>query len=298
MQIFVRWAIVPLSLAMAAPAIAQDDTEIVVSAEMRKEQIDKASHEMARTLTEMSVGDQVPRWAMPVCTRVEGLDRELADRVRQTVFAIGKQAGVRMARGRCNPNVLVVFSKNPDGLSKELADRLPKPRNRDGVVERSAFVGSRGPLRWETRVSIHDARHGAQVNNSAALMNSGDWNKNIDLPTTDSTDATMIRKPTKAAIDGMMVVVDGKAAEGLELDQLSEYLAMVVLARPPMSATFDEHPSILNLGKHRPPGSNPLRLSEWDRAYLVALYDTPLDRSASAARSLIAQRMSRELAKN
>ena len=286
--------------AMAAGAgHAQDDSEIVVSARMSAADIGKASHDMARTLTQMTVGDQVARWALPICARVEGLDQPLVEQVRHTIHTVGKAAGAKMATGRCKPNVFVIFSNDSAGLAEKLADRLPAPANRDGKVERSAFTAARGPLRWETRVSLHDARHGPRVVNSAALMGSGDgFLMNAELPTTESSEPSLIRKQTKAAIDGMMVLVDGKASQGVELVQLSEYIAMVVLARPPMSAVFDNHPSILNLGKHQPPGSSPLRLSEWDRAYLAALYAAPADRSAAAARSLIAYRMKRELAKN
>jgi len=295
-----RAALLATMMSASLPAAAlQDAEEIVVRAPMTADEIESASHAMARTLTAMTVGDQVPRWTMPICPRVEGLDAELAAQVDSAIRSIGAEAGAKIAGRRCKPNVFVVFTRESAGLAQKLADRLPAPRNRNGRIERSAFAAATGPLRWETRTSTHDARHGPTVANSAALMGAGDgFLLRTELPTTDSVEPSLIRKQTRAAIDGMMVVVDGPASEGMELAQLAEYIAMVVLARPPMSASFNDHPSILNLASYRPPGPSPLRLSEWDRAYLAGLYSAPADRSASATRSIIAQRMTETLSNN
>lgn len=285
-----------VALTFSAPSAAQDGADdIVVQATMSKEDIAKASHDMARSLTAITVGGQVPRWTRPICARVEGVAEQQAEIVSATLKKVAGEAGARLAGRKCDANVFVIFTSDGAGLAQRLADRLPMPRQRDGRVERDAFTDATGPLRWETRVSLHDARHGPLVANSAALLNSGDYALDLDVPSVDSADPSLIRRKTKASIDGMMVLVDAKAATGMTMGQLAEYVAMVVLARPPMSVTFEAHPSILNLAAYSPPGPSPLHLSEWDRAYLTALYSAPADRSASAARSLMAKRMTAAL---
>lgn len=281
------------------PLLAQgESSDIVVTAQMTADEIGKASHEMARTLTSVPVSDQVPRWTTPVCVRVDGLDPPLSLRVAAAIKSIGTAAKVKLAKPRCNPNVFVIFTTRASELASEVANRLPLPDDGGGRVERAAFKAAKGPLRWETRVSIHSADTGPMTTTSAALMSNTDPYLAYNVPMSDATSASLIRKQTKAAIDGMTVIVDGNAAAGMELDQLAEYIAMVVFARPPMSASFEKHASILNLVKHQPPASNPQRLTEWDRAYLAALYAAPLDRSASATRSIIAKRMADQLSRD
>lgn len=283
----------------SAPLTAQEEpSDIVVTAQMTADEIGKASHEMARTLTSVPVSDQVPRWATPVCARVDGLASSLSSRVAETIKSIGTAAKVKLAKSGCNPNAFVIFTNKSSELASEVADRLPLADDRGSRVERAAFTAATGPLRWETRVSIHDADNGPMTTTSAALMSNTDPYLAYNVPISDATHSSFIRKQTKAAIDGMTVIVDANAATGMELDQLAEYIAMVMFARPPMSASFERHSSILNLAKHQPPGSNPLRLTDWDRAYLAALYAAPLDRSASATRSIIAKRMTTQLSRD
>lgn len=284
---------------LSAPAVAQEESsDIVVTAQMTADEIGKASHEMARTLTSVPVSDQVPRWTTPVCARVDGLDPSLSARVAATIKSVGAGAKVKLAKPGCNPNAFVIFTNKGSELALEVADRLPLADDWGSRVERAAFTAATGPLRWETRVSIHDADNGPMTTTSAALMSNTDPYLAYNAPMSDSTNSSLIRKQTKAAIDGMTVIVDANAAAGMELSQLAEYIAMVVFARPPMSASFEKHPSVLNLAKHQPPGSNPLRLTDWDRAYLAALYAAPLDRSASATRSIIAKRMITQLSRD
>ena len=64
---------------------------------------------------------------------------------------------------------------------------------------------------------------------------------------------------------------------------------------PRMSEDYSGFDSVLALGGYRPGEAVELRLTDWDRAFLSALYSVPADRSASSQRSLVAQAMADRL---
>ncbi len=294
-------AVLPFWLALAglcAPPVAAQQassTDIIVEGHALPAESESAAHAMADQVTATTVGGQVARWVDPLCVRVEGLTEEYAGRVTATISDIAADAGARLAGTRCDANVFVLFTNGADGVAAALT-RQDRPMFRQlNAGERERFTRGPGPLRWVARIALRETRRGPLGANSAALMGSGDYNMRIDVPVTDSYDASMVRRPTRASIDGMILVVDVAAAEGLTLNHLSEYAAMVILAQPPMEADFSAFPSVLRLGAYQPGQAPGPRLGEWDRAFLSALYAAPMDRAAESSRSMVAGRMARRL---
>jgi hypothetical protein len=75
------------------------------------------------------------------------------------------------------------------------------------------------------------------------------------------------------AISSVIEVVDADAMKGFKFGQMADYIAMVGLAKFNLDADFGTVPTILRLFKGTD-DATPSSLSDWDTAYLKALYHT------------------------
>jgi hypothetical protein len=88
------------------------------------------------------------------------------------------------------------------------------------------------------------------------------------------------------------VVVDLNQLQGMDWGQLADYIAMAALTNVDSYSNFGDMPSILALFSSAPE-ARPKGLTDWDSAYLKALYHT--DRMSPQQRLSIAQQMARQL---
>jgi hypothetical protein len=98
------------------------------------------------------------------------------------------------------------------------------------------------------------------------------------------------------AFSSVAVIVDAREAAGIPIGPLTDYIAMLALADTDPEAPPGTAPTILRLfsarAAHEP---LPAGLSDWDRAYLKALYRTTLD--LITQRSVIADEMTEDVAR-
>lgn len=92
----------------------------------------------------------------------------------------------------------------------------------------------------------------------------------------------------------VVVVVNDAQTGGATFGQLADYVATVSLARIDLSADFSSAPSILRLFTAPDSMAPPSRLTDWDRAFLKALYKT--DTSYVRLRTLISTTMVQDIA--
>ncbi|MCY1647478.1 hypothetical protein OVA11_10540 [Caulobacter sp. SL161] len=167
-----------------------------------------------------------------VCPLVRGASAEVNAYVAARLHQVAQQAGAPYAKRACEPNVVVLFSAEPDALIREAA--RSKRFNYSGVptAAAEAFRSGADPVRWI---------HGGDVRSSAA----GD------------------ARPHNA-----LIVVDASKAQDVKVSALADYLALVSLAdtrvRP---APMD---SIMTLFDGR--DGTPKTLTESDQAYLRSVH--------------------------
>ena len=95
-------------------------------------------------------------------------------------------------------------------------------------------------------------------------------------------------------ITAVVVLVDARATGKVTLAQLTDYIAMVSLAQLDLTVDLGGINSILRLFAQPPPEVPPVALTEWDYAFLHALYRTSYE--PVHQRRDIRARMVRELA--
>jgi len=101
-----------------------------------------------------------------------------------------------------------------------------------------------------------------------------------------------LHRGVKQEFARVIIVVDARQAQGVALNSLGDYLAMVALSQINPNHATSEFPSILNLFR----SGNVSAMTEWDVSYLQGVYHMSRDASAlHLQRSDIARTIDRDL---
>jgi hypothetical protein len=104
---------------------------------------------------------------------------------------------------------------------------------------------------------------------------------------------SLINSPVQSSVLSAAILVDVNRAEGTRLDALAAYVAMIALAPSRMPPRELAVPSITNLFTADRDRSD---LTEWDRAYLEALYTGANQRTSFVQRAAMVGRMADRIA--
>lgn len=281
------WIIAAVVFFSAGAAHAQTTSdELVVTGERLREMVRSFVDEVAPP--ELSE-DQLARWNSRYCPLMAGLPARqaqyLVDRMSRRAFELGLRPGDE----GCRPNVLVFVTPDAGVLAHALADdhdlmayynnaEYGNSLGRDALLE---FVNSTAPVRWW---------HVAQTVDRRGQIIDGDGDAIV-------ADGTRLHRATRQDFNRVMVIVDARQADGLRLEALGDYLAMVTLAQLDARANVADLPTILNVFANRSLGQpGALELTDWDRAYLEGLYRAPRNaNNTSTQERAIARRMEGEL---
>ncbi|WP_310498925.1 hypothetical protein [Sandarakinorhabdus sp.] len=234
-----------------------------------------------------TVGGQNARWNEPVCpvaVNVRAATAKLfADRVRETAMAIGAEA----AKPDCRPNIAIVFAADAGAALREIGRRQPTTFDALTGPERRALFASKAPVRWwhHNRITGADGRELSGV--SAALGFAG-FGAGANAPVLSGTRTTRLDAPTVVGITGAVVLIDVPLASGQDLSALADYVAMIALSRVRANVADRPDDSILSLFEADP---RPAALSDFDTAFLRALYSGPPNQNGLLQRSMMAGAM-------
>ena len=283
---------VPASGAVAAAQSGPDAGDpIVVTGSRERAEAIRAYVEAVTVETD----DQLAKFAAPVCPASFGLpaghNEVITARLRQIADAVGTGA----AGAGCRPNVVVVVAERGGDFVQRLRDARPdlfaalelpdirRVMRAEGPVRAWQVVEPRGadgrPMAW---VSFLQMGGGAQIYIGRARHLTG-------------VGPSLTQMPTRQDLALSFIVFDLEAIEGLTLLQIADYAAARALARTE-AAPMSSRRSILSLFEIRfggvaPPGE----LTDWDAAYLRALYRTTNSVRGAQQRANMARTMMREL---
>jgi len=274
----------------AAPGEAAGD-EIVVTGSRDRE---RAVRDFVEAVTVES-GGQVARFATPVCPASFGLpagyNSVIAGRIRQIAAHLGIGA-----RGEgCDPNVIVVFAERGGEFLGRLREERPALFSALELAEIRRLLGAEGPVRAWQLVEPRGA-DGRPMERISWLEGSPPRYIPRGYRLTGVM-PSLTRTATRQDLALALVVFDVEAIEGLTLLQLADHAAMRALAMTEAGAAAGpSRRSILGLFEDRATGAAPAgALTDWDSAYLAALYGTMNDVTAGRQRSIMARTMAREL---
>jgi hypothetical protein len=289
------WLVCLTITGLAAPSLAQTTDhkalpEVVV--EGRRDHQD-AAHRFVNEIT-VEKEDQVAQFGEPICPLTLGLSAGYNGVITQRVLKDAKSAGVRIAGGRCEPNVIIMISD--DG--HQLLDRLHTDRGplfeAMPLHDLHALLDEPGPVHaWQGVELLDNGGFPVGVRDPNGIHGPGPLS---DAPVAKGYMPSRLQQAFRRRIDTAFVVIDAKAIDGLTLMQVADYAAMRTLAitRDPKGASMAQD-SILALFDGKSGSPKPVSLSRSDAAYLHALYATSSATLASAQKASMAESINRTL---
>jgi hypothetical protein len=248
---------------------------------------------VATLAREIPRDEALRRWQVPICPLVAGLTHEQGEFILERLSQIATQVGAPLDKESCvRPNLVVVVSPKPEELLKAW-DRHHRmfvgPRDSKAVFQRFRQQ-SRAVRVWYN----HDfgSAKRAPILNGSLQIGKASWG--IASGGDNSLGSkTFVRDVL--AFSSVAVIVDGRQIVGLQIRQLSDYIALAALTEPDLDAPLGDAPTILRLFSARAAGQPlPAELSPWDQEFLKSLYDMTLE--SIMQRSQITDRMFRDLA--
>jgi len=246
--------VVPILLAAASPALGQDSGR------------DATPRQFVDAITVQTEG-QAPRFHEPVCPFSYGLPADYNRVVAARIRELADETGIAVdADEDCTPNLIVMIADDSEEVMAVLRRTRPDifTGMRSGEVQRA--IEGRGPVRsWQSsEVRMAEADF---------LPESRDAYLNQDVHLWHGVPASFLRETVRRELRLSVVLFDLAAIDGLSLMQIADHAAMRGLA-PTRPAAAAEGRSILALfgdvgaGRATPVAG----ATNWDEAYLAALY--------------------------
>jgi hypothetical protein len=267
--------------------------EVTVTAKAHQEDVKRRAQSFVQHVTSPDRERSLRTWRTPVCPLVAGMTREQAEAVLARLSEIALTAGVPLAPEHCRPNVLIVASAAPDKLAAAWVAKSPRLFN-GRPAEVDAFVKSARPVRVWRNANLSSPEGIALVGGAGEVL--GPALQFDSYPTEHFSDPTRLQWDTVLALRSAIVILDSRKLEDLTVGQVADYVAFASLADVELDAGAGDAPSILRLFDAPSAGSEPPDgLTDWDKAYLKALYHT--SQNSRLQRGEIAQRMARDVAR-
>lgn len=251
------------------------------------------------------IGDRgLARWNSPVCVGVLGMEATaagaMADRISDWAFSFG----IEIERPGCEPNIIVVATDDADRTTRELVASRPR-QFRIGVAGAdrgagalAAFQDDPRPVRWwhvALPMNPDTERPAVRLPGDVATVGGGDMTRPSDFgPNVLLGFGSRLTRRSRDDLQQAVIVFDVDALDRVDFGQLADFVSMVALAHIDMRGDTSAVPTILGLfdpGRPQEP-----TLTEWDRAFLKALYGAEQTRTNPRANAAeVAELMRRDL---
>ncbi|PZN93200.1 MAG: hypothetical protein DCF31_13390 [Alphaproteobacteria bacterium] len=287
-------------LLLSVIALAPDDSAITVTnTRLTDAEIATGARDYVGAVLPAPAYGQYARWADPVCVKVTGLDDTYAARVAARIDAAAAKAEIRRGKPGCRANLSVVFSEDAATTAAVIVRKKPKQVARLSAPDRERLLTAPLPVRFWHGLELRGADGRAAAPNASAALMSAQSGGGVPLANvlppnvaeTDSRSSSLIDTNIAVWATSGVVIVDVGLATGKSLDAVADYVALVGLAPMKLPPPAPGVPSVLALFSGN---ASPL-LSNWDNAFLTALYKMPMNRSGMRQRGRLMTGIKAEL---
>jgi hypothetical protein len=267
-----------------------------ITVEAQRRDTEKRVHEFVSHVPVMSNTDEsFARWNTPICPLVAGLPGKDGEFVLTRLSEIALLVGAPLASRECRANFVVLVTPTPNAsLTAWVARAHYRHLFGDADPEKiKIFLKTQRAIRvWynEQQVAAENESVLTPGPSSNGLVISGPGA--MGVTTVNSFDANRLEWNAVWTISSVIEVVDAGAMKGFKFIQMTDYIAMAGLAKFNLDADFGTAPTILRMFKGAD-DARPSSLSDWDEAYLKALYHTR--QSSRLQTDLIRQSMLRDI---
>jgi hypothetical protein len=274
-----------LALASAPPAAPPPPTgEIVVTG--RRAADPATVRQYVNSITQRS-DQQVARFHSDICPVAIGLNDAAAlvieDRIRETAVGIGATAAPTR---KCDANLVLIIADDGGDLVRYFRAKRPDWLAGLSTVQIRKLINEPSAARAWSVASLRN-EDGMKMGQTGANNPPG----LAEVPMMRVMSASIINLPTRADIEGSVIVINKAAVVGLSLAQIADYAAMRGLARtrPPSTNRIGTILGLFASGE----GTPPLELTGADIAYLRSLYSSSGRASAVDERNRIARELTK-----
>jgi hypothetical protein len=271
----------------STPSATAADTLSQITVQAQRQETEKSAHEFVSHAPVLVNSESIARWNKPICPMVAGLPRANGEFILERLSDIAAAVGAAPAPSGCHVNLVIVVAADPVALLKAWAAHVHYQNlfgDEAGSMQVDRFLKTPRAVRvWYNHES--SPADGAVQTNDTPLTAGAE---SLKLPSTRVYDSTRLELTEVWGIASVIELVDSSRIKGFKFGQLADYLAMAALAEFNFDADFGTMPTILRLF-NAPAESGIASLSDWDQAYLKALYHTR--QSSTLQPGLITQSM-------
>lgn len=216
------------------------------------------------------------RWRDSICVGVANIRGEAAQYVADRVSQVAIEIGLEVGEPGCRPNILIIGSPDGGGMARGLVEARPKVFWSGGAgMNRSraaltAFQNRDAPVRWWHINMPVDAQMGTR-----AVRLPEDGNERIYI---ERTTSGRLRTALRNDLNRVIIILDLTKMDGVNFQQLADYASMVAFSQVDPDADTSNYESVLGLFAHP---AETVGLTDWDMAYLKALYSAELNQSVA-----------------
>ena len=267
---FASFAVPSLAQEAQAESSIDPDKVIIITPQNEREVVE----EMGKAIVRPSrVGKPVARFDSPLCVKVSGMPDEMAElvagRIRDNARAI---RGMKIADEGCDPNAFVGVLNDVNETVDKL--REDEPWLFEGLLSFQVdriYKGSKAARAWH----VFDVRNldGSIIPGKQRGASDG---KSIASAVNRVEKSSRISQ-LRTNLTGGVVLIETAALEGKTFRQLADYATIRLLASVSDEIDVNEYtlPTILTLFGSDSDLYKPEGLTEFDQAYLQALYELP-----------------------
>ncbi|WP_300291208.1 hypothetical protein [Brevundimonas sp.] len=248
-------------------AVAQDpDTPTQLEDVVVSSTLEQLTREFVATASAPANYRGLARWERELCLGVVGLRADAAHQIIDRVSDVARELEVPLGEPGCAPNAVIIGTDDARGMAARLvgerrsAFRIGFSRSNRGSRALETFRTSEDAVRW-WHISFPYGEDGKCL---AIKIFQG------PEPCGNSYNRSYRGQGIMDVIRRAIIILDVPRLEGTDFTALSDYLAMLVLAQIDPNGETGRFDTVLNL----PDGDRGVSgLTEWDWAYLTALYD-------------------------
>jgi hypothetical protein len=267
----------------AAAASAQPPSETITVTGRKLEEAKREAREFVRAL---GVAEQpVARWVNPICPKVLGVAKPVADRVVRKVREVASLTRVSVAPAGCRANIFITFTGDANAVVRQIAARAPARFGDLPGTKRQELAEGYAPVRWWHQTESRTGDGTRSVGNDAPPSSgvaTGPFAPPIAGEIFSQYNSSLVSTKMARVLRSATILIDVNKATGANLDSVAALAALVGLAEIDPS-TAPPSGSILNMFQ----ADGPKELTALDANFLTALYKLPLDRTAMAHRGLL-----------
>ena len=219
-------------------------------------------------VAEPNHGRGLARWDDRICVGVANLRSETAQYLADRISTVAEDVGLTPGAPGCTPTLLVVATDDGEALARSMVETRRRAFRMGGAgMDRGGdaladFVETDRPVRWWQMAMPVDSETGQR-----AVRLPGDE----EPPQISVFAASRINSQIRDDLNKTIVIVDVDDITDISFGQLTDYVAMVTLAQVDPDGSRAGFTSILNVFEDPAVTDS---LSDWDWAYLRALYSS------------------------